>query len=206
MKTLCKYFVLMLITIMVEGCTSQSQTCNEKTIQKTIKKELRSIQKEGWKWQMESPLEYRLKEVYYMRGEMDNKGYKKYIEGESRTVGETYNAAHAVALNASKFELAGKIETEIAELIAKRLYCPIENAIELSKSLESCKSLVVNKLNRVCIPVELYRVLPNGYVEVRVISFFPRDFAMDIYKQIWLEELEKKDDSLAKQIDRLLKF
>jgi len=205
MKKLSMYFALVILAVMMVGCVSQKQTSREKKAMKIIKKEVRHYVKDGWKSLSEPPLEYQLMTVYKMRGDVDEKGCRKYIEGNATSVDETYDSALILALNMSKFSLAEKIETEIAELIKNNLHTPSQRyAIMLVESVAASTNLMVQKLGRIITPVNVYRELPNGYVEVRVISFYSHDLAMDIFKQILLEDLEKKDECLAKQLSQIL--
>ncbi|MCR5040279.1 MAG: hypothetical protein K6A94_13210 [Bacteroidales bacterium] len=211
MKRLSMIVVLALTAILMASCAMQNSTTKEQRIaMRSINKNVRNYKKEGWKVQFGNPpMESQLMEAFNRRADVDERGYSKFIEGESTTVGESYNAAHAMALNISKLEIAGKIETEVTQLIATKLAndeLSQKQAATLSESASASKNLVAQKLGRVITPVNIYRDLPNGNVEVRVMSFYSQDLAMDTFKQTMREDLEKKADDLAKQLDKILKF
>lgn len=210
MKRLSMIVVLALTAILMASCATQNLTKEQRVAMKSIKKEVRNYKREGWKVQFGNPpMESQLMEAFNRRAEVDERGYSKFIEGESTTVGETYNAAHAMAINVSKIELAGKIETEVTQLIETKLAnkeLTQKQASSLSESASASKNLVAQKLGRVITPVNIYRDLPNGNVEVRIMTFYSQDLAMDTFKQTMREDLEKKADDLAKQLDKILKF
>lgn len=210
MKRLSMIVVLALTALLMVSCATQNLTKEQRVAMRSIKKEVRNYKREGWKVQFGNPpMESQLMEAFNRRAEVDERGYSKFIEGESTTVGETYNAAHAMALNVSKLELAGKIETEVAQLIETKLAnkeLTQKQAASLSESASASKNLVAQKLGRVITPVNIYRDLPNGNVEVRIMSYYSQDLAMDTFKQTMREDLEKKADDLAKQLDKILKF
>ncbi len=202
---------IVLSVIMMASCSSQSGlTKQQKADIRNINKQVREYKKEGWKVQFGKPsMEAQLSEVYRRHAELDDKGYCKYVEGEATTVGETYDAARFMALNLSKLELAGMIETQIAQLIETKLgnkELSQKEAASLAESAAASKNLVAQKLSRVIVPVDIYRDLPNGNVEVRVMTMYSHDLALDSYKQTMREDLEKKADELSNQLDRILKF
>lgn len=210
MKKLSLIVVLALSAIMMASCASQNLTKDQKMATKSIKKEARKYEKEGWKVAIGKPkLELQLKEAYTKGLEVDEKGYEKFITGEAMTVGETYDAARFQAVNLAKLDLAGKIETEIAELIDTKLaneQLSQKQAASLAESAAASKNLVSQKLGRVITPIDVYRDLPNGNVEVRIMVFYSQDLAMDTFKQTMREDLEQKADDLSKQLDKILGF
>lgn len=107
---------------MMASCASQNLTKDQKMAEKSIKKEVRQLKKDGWKVAPGNiAMDLQLKEAYSKALEKDEKGYEKFVSGEAMTVGETYDAALFQATNLAKLDLAAKIETEITELIDTKL-------------------------------------------------------------------------------------
>lgn len=210
MKKLPTLLVFALSVVMMVGCASQNLTKDQRMAEKSIKKEVRQLKKDGWKVAPGNiAMDLQLKEAYSRALERDEKGYEKFVTGEAMTVGETYDAALFQATNLAKLDLAAKIETEITELIDTKLgnkQLSQKQAASLAESVAAGKNLVSQKLGRVIIPVKMYRDLENGNVEVRTIVYYSHDMAMDVLKQTMREDLEKKADDLSKQLDKILGF
>lgn len=210
MKKLSTLLVFALSVVMMASCASQKMTKDQKAAEKSIKKEVRQLKKDGWKVAPGNiAMDLQLKEAYSKALERDEKGYEKYVTGEAMTVGETYDAALFQATNLAKLDLAAKIETEITELIDTKLgnkQLSQKQAASLAESVAASKNLVSQKLGRVIIPVKMYRDLENGNVEVRTIVYYSHDMAMDVLKQTMREDLEQKADDLSKQLDKILGF
>jgi len=210
MKKLTTLLVLAFSVVMMASCASQNLTKDQKMAEKSIKKEVRQLKKDGWKVAPGNiAMDLQLKEAYSKALEKDEKGYEKFVTGEAMTVGETYDATLFQATNLAKLDLAAKIETEITELIDTKLgnkQLSQKQAASLAESVAASKNLVSQKLGRVLIPVKMYRDLDNGNVEVRTIVYYSHDMAMDVLKQTMREDLEKKADDLSKQLDKILGF
>lgn len=201
---------LALSVIMMASCASSNLTKDQKAADKTVKKEAKRLAKEGWQVAPGNiAMEFQLKESFEKALEKDEKGFDKFVSGEAMTVGETYDAALFQATNLAKLDLAGKIQTEVTELIDSRLankQLSQKQAASLAESVAASKNLVSQKLGRVLIPVKMYRNLDNGNTEVRTVMYYSHEMAMDIMKQTMREDLEKKADDLAKQLDMILGF
>ena len=210
MKKLSTLLVLALSVVMMASCASQNLTKDQRTAEKNIKKEVKQLKKEGWKVAPGNiAMDLQLKESYNKALERDEKGYEKFVAGEAMSVGETYDAALFQATNLAKLDLAGKIQTEVTELIDNKLankQLSQKQASSLAESVAASKNLVSQKLGRVIVPVKMYRDLENGNVEVRTVMYYSHDMAMDIMKQTMREDLEQKADDLAKQLDKILGF
>ena len=210
MKKLSTLLVLALSVVMMASCASQNLTKDQRTAEKNIKKEVRQLKKEGWKVAPGNiAMDLQLKESYNKALERDDKGYEKFVAGEAMSVGETYDAALFQATNLAKLDLAGKIQTEVTELIDNKLankQLSQKQATSLAESVAASKNLVSQKLGRVIVPIKMYRDLENGNVEVRTVMYYSHDMAMDIMKQTMREDLEQKADDLSKQLDKILGF
>lgn len=183
---------------------------NEKA-SKDARKEAKKLQKEGWKVAPGGlPMEKQLDRLYGMQYEIDfNTGFPKFIKGEAMSTGGNYDAAKMQAVNLAKIELAGNISTEVAALIDSRVennqFNP-EEAVSATESVMAAKSLIQQKIGRTIIALELYRDLNNKNKEVRVVVMYNSDMAKATAKDAIREEMNKKSDKLAEQLDEILGF
>ena len=197
--------------IMATSCSSsRGLSKDQKEAQKLISKDVKALKKQGWTVAPGNlPLAMQLKESYNYRLEKDENGYPKFIAGEAMTTGETFDAALFQATELAKLDLAGKISTEVTELIDTKLANKQLNdkqAASLAESVAASKNLVSQRLNRVLIPVTMYRDLKNGNTEVRTVIYYSHDLAQKAVKETIREQLEQKADDMSKQLDKILGF
>lgn len=183
---------------------------NEKA-SKDARKAAKQLQKEGWKVAPGGlPMEKQLDRIYEMQYEMDlSTGFPKFIKGEAMSTGGNYDAAKMQAVNLAKIELAGNISTEVAALIDSRVennQLNPEEAVSATESVMAAKSLIQQKIGRTIIALELYRDLQNKNKEVRVVVMYNSDMAKAAAKDAIREEMNKKSDKLAEQLDDILGF
>ena len=168
------------------------------------------MEKEGWKVAPGNPsMELQLIDSYKMQYQRDEFGYDKFIQGEAMTVGQMYDAALFQAQNLSKMDLAGKMETRVIQIIDNKLAnkeITRDEATSLATSVSAGKNLVAQKLGQVITPVKLYRDLPNGNIEVRVIVYYSQALAMRAAKEALRGELEKDASELAGKVDDIIGF
>lgn len=205
-------FIMFVLSLAIATPAVQAQklTRDQKKATKVIKKDVKKLKKDGWQVAPGNlSMELQLKESYTKALERDANGYDKFISGEAMSTGETYDAAMFQASNLAKLDLAGKIETEVTELIDTKLannQLTQKQAASLAESVAASKNLVSQKLGRVITPVKMYRNLQNGNVEVRTVVYYSHELAMEAAKAIIREDLEKKADNLSKQLDNILGF
>ena len=205
-------FIMFVLSLAIATPAVQAQklTRDQKKATKVIKKDVKKLKKDGWQVAPGNlSMELQLKESYTKALERDANGYDKFISGEAMSTGETYDAAMFQASNLAKLDLAGKIETEVTELIDTKLannQLTQKQAASLAESVAASKNLVSQKLGRVITPVKMYRNLRNGNVEVRTVVYYSHELAMEAAKAIIREDLEKKADNLSKQLDNILGF
>ena len=196
------------VAIATPAVQAQKLTRDQKKATKVIKKEVKKFKKDGWQVAPGNlSMELQLKESYTKALERDANGYDKFVSGEAMSTGETYDAALFQASNLAKLDLAGKIETEVTELIDNKLankQLTQKQAASLAESVAASKNLVSQKLGRVIAPVKMYRDLENGNVEVRTVVYYSHELAMEAAKATIREDLEKKADDLSKQLDNIL--
>lgn len=180
-------FVLTLVIASSCG-NAQKLTADQKRANKMIKKEVKQMKKAGWEVAPGNlSMELQLKESYTKALERDTNGYDKFISGEAMSMGENYDAAMFQASNLAKLDLAGKIQTEVTELIDNKLankQISKQDAVSLAESVATSKNLVAQKIGRVISPVKMYRDLENGKVEVRTVIYYSHELAMEDRKSV----------------------
>lgn len=203
-------FLMLVVAMAIAMPTSYAQLSKKemKAIEKDAKKEAKQAKKDGWKVAPGNPsMEMQLTEAYKLQMQKDDNGYPKFIQGEAMTVGQVYDAALFQADNLSKMNLAGKMETRVMQIIDNKLaneQISERDANSLAKSVSSGKNLIAQRLGQVITPVKMYRELPNGNIEVRVVVFYSQALAMKAAKEVMRAELEKEADDLAKELDNIL--
>lgn len=178
---------------------------------KDARKAAKQLQKEGWKVAPGSlPMDKQLDRLYEMQYEIDlETGFPKFIKGEAMSTGGNYDAAKMQAVNLAKIELAGNISTEVGALIDSRVennQLDPEEAVSATESVMAAKSLIQQKIGRTIMALEIYRDLKNKNKEVRVIVMYNSDMAKAAAKEAIREEMNKKSDKLAGQLDEILGF
>ena len=203
-------FVVTLTIAMPSNSYAQLDKKMLKQIEKSAKKDAKQLAKEGWKVAPGNPsMELQLIDSYKMQYQRDEFGYDKFIQGEAMTVGQMYDAALFQAQNLSKMDLAGKMETRVIQIIDNKLAnkeITRDEATSLATSVSAGKNLVAQKLGQVITPVKLYRDLPNGNIEVRVIVYYSQALAMRAAKEALRGELEKDASELAGKVDDIIGF
>lgn len=175
---------------------------------KTARKEAKAFQKEGWKVNPGAlPLDKQLDKSYMMQMEFDDNMLPKYIMGEGKSIGESYDAAKMQALELAKQNLAGQIQTEIVALVDNTVsneQLPQEEAASVTRSVMASKNLISQRIGRTITVVEAFRVLPNKNKEVLVRIFYDSKMAMNAGKQAIRENLEAKGEELNEQLKKVL--
>lgn len=178
----------------------------DKKVSKLAKEEAKKLTKEGWEVSAGVlPLEKQLDKAYNMAYEFDESLLPKYIFGNARSFGQTYDAAKMQAVNNAKVELAGMIETEVTALtestVANSQMAP-EDAVSINEAVQATKSLIAQKLGRVFISTECYRKTKKGY-EVEVTIAYNAKMAIDYAKQVIKARLEEKGQDLHNELDAM---
>ena len=225
MKTL-KFFSLLICMILC-GLTANAQNAKEITeerkavqkmakqelsarVDKTTKKEAKRLKKEGWVVSPGAlPLEKQLQRSYEMEYQYDDLGFPKFIMANAQSIAENYDAAKTVATSLAITNLAGQIQTEVSALIDNNVdnkQLSADEAASITETLMTSKSFITQSIGRTITVVECYRVLQNKNREVMVRIAYNGDMAKQAAKQAVREELEKKGDKLAEQLDNLLGF
>ena len=155
------------------------------------------------------PLEKQLDKAYSMQYECDENGYPKFIMGEGRSIGGNYDAAKMQAIEIAKQNLAGKIQTEITAIIENTIsnqQLEEEEAVSITKTINSSKNLISQSIGRTITVVETYRTLKNKNKEVLVRLAYNSESAKKAALNAVKKDLEKRGEELHKQLDKVLGF
>ncbi len=172
---------------------------------KDIRKEARRLERDAWK-SMDLSIEKQLEQTWERIWLKDNEGYPKYIYTTISAVGTSYNAALMQAESVARVRIAGNIGTSITTMtdisLANNEISP-QQAVSLSKAVESTKMLVSQELGRLITSMVIYRNVGNS-CEVRATVLYDMKQAMEITQKILSEELGKEADEHMDELDMLL--
>lgn len=187
----------------------QSKSELNQKASKAARKEAKTLKKEGWQVNPGAlPLDKQLDKSYLMQMEFEENMMPKYIMGEARSIGETYDAAKMQALELAKQNLAGQIQTEITALIENTVankQLAQEQAASVTQSVLASKNLISQRIGRTIPVVEVYRTLPGSKnKEVLVRIAYNSKMALEAAKAAVREDLEAKGEELHDQLDEAL--
>ncbi|MBQ6777554.1 MAG: hypothetical protein IJP52_04510 [Paludibacteraceae bacterium] len=181
---------------------------NEKS-SKAARKEAKRLAKEGWQVNPGMlPMEKQLDRAFQMQMEYDENLFPKYIMGEAKSIGESYDAAKTAALSLAITNLAGQIQTEVTALVentvANKQLSPNE-AASIVESIQASKNLISQSIGRTIPVMECFRTIKKtGNTEVQVRIAYNAEMAKAAAKKAVREELEKKGQNLHDQLDKAL--
>ena len=177
-------------------------------VSKDIKKEAKRLKKEGWVVSPGAlPLEKQLERSYLMQYEYDENLFPKYIMASAQSIGENYDAAKTTATSLAKTNLSEQIQTEVTVLIENIItnqQLAAEDALSLTKTIKTSKSLINQSIGHVVTVVECYRVLDNKNREVLIRIAYDGKMAKEAAKKVLRQELERKGEKLRKELDQAL--
>jgi hypothetical protein len=186
------------------------KTLNKDLQKKAIKearKEAKALEKEGFKTPVgKLPLEKQLENSWQKQVEIDTDGNPYWYVASSRAIGGNQQAAALQATNTAKIDLAGQIMTKVSQLIESKAAnndMGQEEAVSLTEVVAASKSVISATLGRTIPLVEVYKTLANKNVEVMVTLGYSTDAANKIAIRAVRDELAKKSEELAKELDKL---
>lgn len=180
----------------------------EAKVSKDIRKEAKRLKKGGWVVPPGAlPLEKQLERSYLMQYEYDENLFPKYIMASAQSIGENYDAAKNTATSLAKTNLAEQIQTEVTVLIENIVtnqQLAAEDALSLTETIKTSKSLINQSIGHVVTVVECYRVLENKNREVLIRIAYDGKMAKEAAKKVLRQELERKGEKLRKELDQAL--
>ena len=189
--------------LLMVGTPAEAQTRQQK---KDAKKEAKRLQKEGYQT-MGLPIQRQLEDFYAKLSERDDEGMPMYLMATNQAVGNSYAAAQMEATNIAKVRLAGQVQTMVmsqakADLANSTLSA--EEAASITKVLEKSTLMVAQKLNRVLVAQEYYRVLKNNNYEVHVVLLYSSKAVREMVLQDAKELLQKELDNFTPEHEKIL--
>lgn len=167
----------------------------------------KTYKKQGWIVAPgQLPLERQLDKSYQMQYEFEDDQLPKYVLGDAKAVGESYDAAKMLAVNNAKMDIAAAIEMEVTSLTESTLAnkeISSNDASSINEAIRAGKNLVANKLGRTFTVVQCYRNLPGHKIEVNVTLAYSAKLALAAAKDVVREQLEAKGKDLHEQLDKM---
>ena len=177
-------------------------------VDKTVAKEAKKLEKDGWKVRPGAlPLEKQLEKSYMMQYEYDEDLYPKYIMGEATSVGENYDAAKTTAMSLAINNLAGQIQTEVTALIENTVVnkqLTAEEAVSISETVMSSKQLISQTLGRTLPVMECFRLNGKNNTEVLMRIAYKGTEAKRVAADAVRKKLDEKGEKLSEQLDKIL--
>ena len=205
MKKITSILAVAVMAMLVMVATpSQAQNRGQK---KDAKKEARRLKKEGFQT-MALPIERQLADFYAKYSEKNEDGMPKYLMSDATTVGNSYSAAQMEAVNVAKVRLAGQIQSTVmseAKIQLANSQLSAEDAASVGKALEKSTVRVAQKISRVIIAQEMYRILPNKNYEIRVVMLYDAKSVHDMMIEEVRESLKKDLDDFTPLHEQMVK-
>lgn len=172
---------------------------------KAARKEAKKLEKEGFRTPVgKLPLEKQLENAWEKQAELTIDGEPYWYIASSRVIGGNQSSASMQAVNAAKIDLAGQIQTKVAQMIESKVAnddMGQQEAASLSSVVASSKSVISATLGRTITLVEVYRTLENKNVEVMVTLGYSavaaNKTAVDAIRKDLTEDLAKELDKLG---------
>lgn len=188
-----------------------SRKAADKKIAKTVKKQVKQWKKEGWKTmpgQLTLEQQMQRSVTYQEQYEDDNALMPKYVWGDASSEAQVYDAGKAQALELAQLNLAGNIESRVAQIIENNVgndQTSSEQVTSLVKTLKRAKRHVQANLGQTIPVIEVYRELKNGNVQVRVQAFYSMDQARRVAREAIRKQMEEEGKQMAPELDKLIK-
>ena len=186
-----------------------SKKLSNKKAMKDARKEAKRLKKEGWKPAPGSlPIEKQLDKAYTFQDQYENDGLTpRFVWGDASSEGFNYDAGKSMALDIAMNNLARSIEQRVARMAELNIDVEQNDAnsdASMIRSVATTKFISEKALGQVTPQIEMYRELPSGRVEVRVICFYSMDTARKISKKAILDKMENKNEEQGRILDKML--
>lgn len=180
-----------------------------KRIEKDAKNAAKILIDEGW---LASPgaltIQRQLEKAYTLAAEKTHDGEELYVMGNGQSVGKSYDAAKKQAVEMAKQDIAGKLQTEMANLVEISIandQLDSEDAESVTRIVSESSTFSKVNLGRLITVTELYRDIKgtkNKEVLVRVACNY--NAAMDAAKSTLRKSLEERGDNLRGKLNEIL--
>lgn len=168
MKTIKIFATLLMMFAFTASVNAQVLTKDQ---EKAVKKEVKKLEKDGWKVKPGSPsLAMQITRSSQAAWEHNSEGMDKWISGEGSSIGTVYDAARSQAMTVAQGEIARRLNTditsEIEQVLANEQFAQKEAESIAQTIVASMGRTVDQSISRPRTLMECYRDLPNGNVEV----------------------------------------
>ena len=184
---------------------------NEKAT-KDARKEAKRLTKEGFVvFAGDLPLAKQLDRSYMMEYEYIQSAagsiVPKYLVGRGMATGDAYNAVQNDAIAVAKDYVAGLAQIDITSITEITLANRSE-AVKTSfaEVVSASKNIVSKRLGEVLPVVTIFKESNKHEITVAVRVVYDRNTALQTYKEVIREELEKKGNKLHEELDQVLGF
>jgi len=175
---------------------------------KEATKEAKKMQKDGWSVAPGSVALDKIVQNAWMKQLMiDENGNPRYIYADGNAVAETKSAAEMQAMELSKLQLAGMLQSKINSLISANVgnaQLSTQEAATVTEVVLSAKNQIAVELGYVDPTFKLFRNIGKDKVEVQVRLFYDTKQSMEKAVKIIRKELQTKMKLNAETLDKLI--
>ncbi|MBQ9232111.1 MAG: caspase family protein [Prevotella sp.] len=176
---------VMLINVSASMVLAQTAQNIEKEAEKAAKKEVKRLEKEGWKVAPGGiPMEMQLKKNYIYSLQDD-----KYVVGDAISGGSFYDAAKSTARPVAMMNMAEKAAVDfdlaIDAMLSNRQISK-SAANSASEIVKKASSSVSQRLGRLITLLDIYRTNKDGLVEVRMVLACDREQFEQAKKDVYV--------------------
>ncbi|MFY0599428.1 MAG: hypothetical protein JXR03_07130 [Cyclobacteriaceae bacterium] len=210
MKNICLTLAVLLIAV-----TGFSQT-TYKEAEKMIKKDkaVKEAKKEAKKWEKQGytnlpgnlPLPNQFEQSLVRQVMVNEDGEPRFLSATGSAISGSEGVAQANAMDNTRLQLAGVIQSEVSALITNNKGNTGYTADEMQtvdEFLASSKTLIQNKIGRIKPVIEMMRRVDDKF-EYRFTVMYDTENAKKIAKDLLKEELEDKLDKNEDELNKLL--
>lgn len=150
-----------------------------------------------------SSLEAQYLRLNAMRNQQDENGDPLYIMATSATPGQNYDAARFQAIELAKSEIVRQMESDITTSVDQTMGNEQKGpgeAVSVSKMVGAVNSRALQRIGRVIVAYEAYRILPNGNTEVVIHVAYSSKKAKELVDASVREVLELEGAELLEGI------
>lgn len=182
----------------------QNNKLQKVNVDKASRKQAKQMKKDGWKVAPGNlPLDQQISRSTLFQNQFeDDLITPKYVWGDATSVSANYDGGKMQALALARVNLVSSIENHVTQIVENNRdnkQLDAGNAATVIKTLSESQSFVTKRLGQTIPVVEVYRDMPNGNKEVRVMIFYSMDTARDIARDAICEQLEKEGGLIDKE-------
>ncbi len=187
-----------------------------KEAEKAIKKDkvVKDAKKEAKKWEKEGytnlpgnlPLANQFEKSLVMQVMVNDDGDARFLSATGSAISGSEGVSQANAMDNTRLQLAGLIQTEVSALITNNKGNTGYTADEMQtvdEFLASSKTLIQNKIGRIKPVIEMMRRVDDKF-EYRFTVMYDTEDAKKIAKELLQVELEGKLDKNEEELNKLL--